>query len=68
MATTAVIVLGIFTGVLMVIPLVLCVVWVNGVNRPRVLAVGLSLSPGVGKPILGCTVEARLVFDPKLLR
>lgn len=65
MTATAVIVLGIFVGVLMAVPLVLCVVWVNGL---RALVVGLSLASGVGKPILGCAVEAKLVFDPKLLR
>lgn len=64
MTTTAVIVLRVFTWVLMVILLALCVARVKGLNRLRVPAVGLSLAPPVGKPVLGCAVEASWSSTP----
>jgi hypothetical protein len=46
----------------------LFVVKVSQLNRLRVPAIELSLGPSDGRLILGCTVKAKLVFDPKLLR
>jgi hypothetical protein len=61
---TAVIVLGILTGVLVVIPLALFVAWVTRLNGPRASAVELSPAPPVGKRVLDPTVEAKPIFAP----
>jgi hypothetical protein len=62
--TTAVIVLGILTWVLMAVPLALFVARVNQRNRPQAPAVELPLAPSVGKPVLDPPVEAKPVLDP----
>lgn len=59
MITTAVVVLGIFTGVLGAIPLVFFVARGNQLNRPCTPAVELSLEPSVGKPVVDPVVGAR---------
>jgi hypothetical protein len=62
--TTAVIVLGILTWVVMAIPLALVVAQVNRLTRPQAPAVELSLTPAVGKPVLDTAVEANPVLNP----
>ncbi len=61
MSTTAVIVLGIVTWVVMAILLAL---FLARMNRLRASAVELSLVPPVEKPVLDPTVEAKPIFAP----
>ncbi|MGH3888119.1 MAG: hypothetical protein ACRDSZ_16415, partial [Pseudonocardiaceae bacterium] len=66
MTTTAVIVLGFLTWVLMAILLALFLARVSSLNRPLVSAVARSLAPPVGKPVFDPSAEvmARFPAEP----
>ncbi|MGH3944665.1 MAG: hypothetical protein ACRDSI_06425 [Pseudonocardiaceae bacterium] len=68
MTTTAVILLGFLTWVLVAILLALFLARVNRLNRPRVSAVELSPAPPVEKPVAYPTVEAMARFPAEPTR
>ncbi len=68
MITTAVIVLGILTWVLVAIPLALFLARMIRLNRPRNWALGVSSAPLVGKPVRDPAVEAIAGFPAEPMR